>query len=89
MQPEHQDQDPPRLDCRRRIADWVQGHWGIENRPHYVRDITLGEDASRIRAGTRAMATLRNLAIAILRANGHTNIAAAVRHTARARPNEL
>ena len=68
------------------IADWVQGHWGIENRLHYVRDVTFGEDASRIRtgAGPRVMATLRNLAIAILRNAGHTNIAAALRHTARA-----
>ena len=67
------------------IAAWVQGHWGIENRLHYVRDVTLGEDASRIRTGSgpRVMATLRNLTIAILRAAGHTNIAHGLRHHAR------
>lgn len=67
------------------IAAWVQGHWGIENRLHYVRDVTLGEDASRIRTGSgpRIMATLRNLTIALLRAAGHTNIAQGLRYHAR------
>ena len=27
----------------------VRGHWGIENRLHYVRDVTLGADACRVR----------------------------------------
>ncbi|WP_024795647.1 ISAs1 family transposase [Tomitella biformata] len=64
------------------IAAWVRGHWGIENRLHYVRDVTYREDASRIRTGSgpRVMATLRNLALGMLRAAGHTNIAAACRH---------
>jgi hypothetical protein len=31
------------------FADGVRGHWGIENRPHSVRDVTLKEDARRIR----------------------------------------
>ena len=67
------------------IAAWVQGHWGIENRLHYVRDVTLGEDASRIRTGSgpRVMATLPNLTIALLRATGHTNIAHSLRHHSR------
>ncbi|MDZ7918034.1 MAG: ISAs1 family transposase [Rhodococcus sp. (in: high G+C Gram-positive bacteria)] len=67
------------------IAGWVRGHWGIENKLHYVRDVTFGEDASRIRTGSgpRVMATLRNLAIGLLRACGHTNIAEAVRYYAR------
>ena len=66
------------------IAAWVQGHWGIENRLHYVRDVTFAEDASRIRTGSgpRIMATLRNLAIALLRTTGHTNIAHTTRHHA-------
>ena len=48
---------------------------------HYVRDVTFAEDASQIRAGTipRAVASLRNLAIGILRRQGHRNIDAALR----------
>ena len=47
--------------------------------------MTFAEDASRVRAGTipRAMASLRNLAIGILRRQGHCNIAAALRRNAR------
>lgn len=67
------------------IAAYLRGHWQIENRLHWVRDMTYGEDASRLRTGTapRAMATLRNLAISALRTAGHTNIAAGLRHMAR------
>ncbi len=66
------------------LADWVRGHWGIEAL-HHLRDVTFAEDASRVRAGTapRAMASLRNLAIGILRLHGHRNIAAALRRNAR------
>jgi len=47
----------------------IRGHWGIESKSHYVRDVTFGEDASLIGKGSapRVMATLRNLAIALLR----------------------
>lgn len=64
------------------LAAWVQGHWGIENRLHWVRDVTFDEDRSQIRtgAGPHVMATLRNLAISLLRLNGWTNIAHALRH---------
>ncbi len=64
-----------------RLALIVRGHWGIENRIHYVRDVTFGEDASQIRTGhgPENMATLRNLAIGALRAAGYTNIAQARR----------
>jgi predicted transposase YbfD/YdcC len=67
-----------------RLADWVRGHWGIEAL-HHVRDTTLAEDASQVRTGNapRAMASLRNLTIGILRVRGHRNIAAALRRTAR------
>lgn len=59
----------------------ARGHWGIENRLHYVRDVTLGEDASRVRTGAapRVLAALRNAVLAILRAAGAINIAAALR----------
>jgi hypothetical protein len=64
-----------------RLADWIRGHWGIEAL-HHIRDVTFAEDASQVRTGTapRAMASLRNLAIGILRARGARNIAAALRH---------
>jgi predicted transposase YbfD/YdcC len=67
-----------------RLADWIRGQWGIEAL-HHIRDVTFCEDTSQLRAGTapRAMASLRNLAIGILRAHGHCNIAAALRHYAR------
>lgn len=63
------------------LAGWIQGHWGIENRVHYVRDVTQGEDASRIRTGTgpEVMAILRNTALNLHRLEGHTNIASAQR----------
>jgi predicted transposase YbfD/YdcC len=63
------------------LLRWVRGHWSIENRSHYVRDVTLGEDASRIRKGSgpELMAALRNAAIGFLRSTGVTNIAEALR----------
>ncbi|MDQ6755087.1 MAG: hypothetical protein M3017_17225 [Actinomycetota bacterium] len=53
----------------------------IENRLHWVRDVTYREDASQIRSGHGAhvMATFRNLAISIHRLAGATNIAKALR----------
>ena len=67
-----------------RLADLIRGHWAIEAL-HHVRDTTFAEDSSQVRTGAapRAMASLRNLAIGILRAHGHCNIAAALRHNAR------
>lgn len=61
-----------------RLAALVRGHWGIENRLHWVRDVTFGEDRSTVRTGTAAavMATLRNTAISLFRLAGHHNIAA-------------
>lgn len=63
------------------LAAAVRGHWGIENRAHWVRDVTFDEDRSRIRTGSgpRVMATLRNLAISVHRLAGAPNIAAALR----------
>ena len=63
------------------LATWIQGHWGIENRVHHVRDVTQGEDASRIRTGTgpEVMAALRNTALNLHRLDGYTNIASAQR----------
>jgi hypothetical protein len=67
------------------LARFIRGHWGIEDRLHWVRDVTYDEDRSQVRTGNgpRVMASLRNLAIAILRLAGHTSIAAALRYHAR------
>ena len=67
------------------LADAQRAHWGIENRLHWVRDVTFAEDLSQIRTGNgpAVMATLRNLAISLHRRAGATNIAAACRHVSR------
>lgn len=67
------------------LAAWVKGHWCIENRLHWVRDVTFDEDRSQVRtgAGPHVMASLRNTAIGLLRLAGWNNIAAALRHHAR------
>jgi len=66
------------------LLKWARGHWSIENRSHYVRDVTMGEDASRIRkrSGPEVMAALRNAAIGLMRTMGVTNIAEALRRNA-------
>ena len=63
------------------LAGYVRGHWTIENKVHWVRDVTYREDSSRVRTGTRPriMVTLRNLAIGFIRQAGHTRIAATIR----------
>ena len=63
------------------LAGYVRGHWTIENKVHHVRDVTYREDASRVRTGPRPriMATLRNLAIGLIRQAGYTKIAATIR----------
>jgi predicted transposase YbfD/YdcC len=73
----------------KRLLGLNRGHWGIENRSHHVRDVTYDEDRSQVRNGTVAqvMATLRNVAIGLMRLAGKENIAAATRYYA-ARPNE-
>ena len=67
------------------LATWLRGHWAIEDRLHWVRDVTFGEDLSQVRIGSgpQVMATLRNLAITLHRLAGATNIAKALRHHAR------
>ncbi|MCV2491907.1 ISAs1 family transposase, partial [Geodermatophilus sp. YIM 151500] len=71
----HRDADP------RLLAGWIRSHWTIENCLHWVRDVTEGEDHSRVRTGhgPQVMAALRNTAINIIRLRGETNIAAAHR----------
>lgn len=52
----------------------IRLHWGIENKNHYVRDVSLKEDASRIRVNPHIFAKLRSFALNILRANQKTNV---------------
>ena len=52
----------------------IRDHWGIENRNHYVRDVTLEEDASRIRKNPGIFVKLRSFALNILRHNGVKNV---------------
>jgi predicted transposase YbfD/YdcC len=56
---------------------YQRGHWCVENRLHWVRDVTFHEDDSQLRTGTapRALATFRNLTINALRLAGRANIA--------------
>lgn len=72
------------------LADWARRQWHIENRLHWVRDMTLREDAhqARTRNGPAVAAVLRNTAIGFHRINGDTNIARATRRANR-RPNDL
>jgi predicted transposase YbfD/YdcC len=70
-----------------KLLEIVRGHWSIENKSHWVRDVTFDEDRSQVRVGNvpQVMASLRNTAIGIMRLRGETNIAAACRKFA-ARP---
>lgn len=72
---------PSRASAERLLEIW-RGHWGIENRLHYVRDETLGEDRCQVRSGNapQLLAALRNAVLGLLRQQGATNIAAALRH---------
>jgi predicted transposase YbfD/YdcC len=64
------------------LGTWARSEWHIENRLHYVRDVTLREDAHQARTGNgpAVFATLRNTSIGYHRSNGATNIAQATRH---------
>jgi predicted transposase YbfD/YdcC len=68
-----------------RLLGLLRGHWEIENRLHWVRDVTYDEDHSQVRTGhgPQVMATLRNLAISLLRQAGHHNIARGLRWAGR------
>lgn len=63
------------------FAQRIRGYWGVENKVHYVRDVTQGEDKSRIRTKPlpQIMAIARNLAVNLDRNAGFNNIAQAQR----------
>lgn len=73
------------------MLELSRGHWAIENRLHWVRDVTFDEDRCRIRkgAGAQVMASLRNLAISLLRMAGARYIAPALRACSRLGQNVL
>jgi predicted transposase YbfD/YdcC len=77
----------PRLKAdAKTLLTLTRDHWGIENRLHWVRDMTFGEDACRVRKGSapQILASFRNAAIRLLHTVGCTNIAARLRrHAAR------
>ena len=64
-----------------RLQGLVRGHWGIENRLHLVRDVTLGEDGCRVRSGDAAqvLAALRNAVVHLLEGVTAASKAAAAR----------
>jgi predicted transposase YbfD/YdcC len=66
----------PEKASAKRLLELNRGHWEIENRVHWVRDVTYDEDRCRIRTkhGPRNMASIRNLAISILRLMGYRYI---------------
>jgi predicted transposase YbfD/YdcC len=65
-----------------RLLELSRAHWGIENGLHYRRDVTLGEDASRVRKGGagQVMAILRNVVLYVLPRSGKASLPAAIRH---------
>jgi hypothetical protein len=71
---------PERADARR-LLELTRGHWGIENELHYRRDMTLGEDASRVCKGVapQVMAALRNSVLHVLSDVVAPRLAAAIR----------
>ncbi len=68
---------PERADAARLLA-LSRAHWGIENRLHWVRDVTLGEDACRVRTGSapQVLAACRNAALGLIRRLGTATITA-------------
>ena len=64
------------------VAGLWRAHWTIENRVHYPRDVSLGEDAGQVRVGNapQALAAFRNGVLTLLRGQGWASIADALRH---------
>lgn len=66
------------------LLAWWRRHWHIENRLHWVRDVTFGEDACRVRSGSapQNLSAVRNAAINLLRLSRVDNVAATLREHA-------
>jgi hypothetical protein len=72
---------PPQRAQAKHLAALWRGHWTIENRTHYVRDETFGEDRCQLHTGhaAQALAALRNAVLNVLRYHGWSSIPAATR----------
>jgi predicted transposase YbfD/YdcC len=68
----------------KQLLKMSRGHWHIENKSHWVRDVTYDEDRSQVRCGSipQVMAAMRNATIGLMRSAGKNNIAAACRRFA-------
>lgn len=73
--------DPEKANAKR-LLGLTRDHWGIENKLHYVRDVTLGEDGCRVRSGSapQILAAIRNAVIHLLPEVEASSNAAAIRH---------
>lgn len=73
---------PPDVADADRLLVLARGHWEIENGLHYVKDVTLGEDRSRIRSGhgPSVMAMLRDTVVSVLHRAGWRTIAERLRY---------
>lgn len=82
---------PPEKADAERLLGLVREHWRIENSLHYVRDVTLGEDACQVRgdAAPHVLAALRNIAVHLLARVGLGNHAQATRRLAARLPEAI
>jgi predicted transposase YbfD/YdcC len=73
------------------LHDHIRGHWGIENKNHYPRDVVWREDAQQIYTGSspQVLATLRNLALGLFRLKGITKVKETTERIARDRNRAL
>jgi hypothetical protein len=74
---------PDQINLSTVLTRW-RGHWSIENKLHWSRDVVMGEDASRVRSGhaPQTLAALRNTVISLVKRLGHTSLTQACRHYA-------
>ena len=73
---------PATITIPERLLKLKRGHWTIENRLHYVKEVTMGEDRSTVHTdnGPKIMAALRNTVVSLLRHAGFSTIAERLRH---------
>lgn len=75
----------PKNASPQRLLELSRGHWAIENKVHWVRDVVFDEDRHQLRTkhAPQVMAALRNTAINLIRCAGGTSIASAIRQISR------